>query len=144
VLSKAIVDAGLRLMMLEATPEDESRAAASAVTATVEETVRRVAAAPDYVLDDQELLEGFALEAFEQAAAANLPAVLPEETYRKRPNLGEARRLRGVWVMMPRGRRKRYKKFSRRIPVRLMRTRPRSLKPSKASPWKNSWKNNSV
>lgn len=118
-LSQAIVDAGLRLIQLEATAEDESRAAASAVAATVEETVRRVAAAPDYVLENQELLEGFALEAFEQAAAANLPPVLPEETYRKRPDLAEARKLRGTWIMMPRGRRKRYKRFSRRIPIRL-------------------------
>lgn len=118
-LSRAIVDAGLRLVQLEATSEDESRAAASAVAATVEETMRRVAAAPDYILDDQEMLEGFALEAFEQAAAANLPPVLPEEIYRKRPDLGEARKLRGTWIMMPRGRRKRYKKFSRRIPTRL-------------------------
>ncbi len=119
-LSQAIVDAGLRLIQLEASGEDESRAAASAVAATVEETVRRVSALPDYVLDNQELLEGFALEAFEQAAASNLPPVLPEETYRKRPELAEARRLRGVWVVMPRGRRMRYKKFSRRIPVRIV------------------------
>jgi hypothetical protein len=118
-LSKAIVDAGLRLLMLEATPEDESRAAASTVAATVEDMVRRVSAAPDYILDDPNLLEGFSLEAFEQAAAANLPAVLPEETYRKRPDLTEARKLRGVWVMMPRGRRKRFKKFSRKISTRL-------------------------
>jgi len=118
-LSQAIVDAGLRLINLEATAEDESRSAATAVAATVEETVRRVAAAPDYVLDNQELLEGFALEAFEQAAAANLPPVLPEETYRKRPDLAEGRKLRGVWIMMPRGLRKRYKRFSRRIPIRI-------------------------
>ena len=118
-LSQAIVDTGLRLLQLEMTPEDESRAAASAVAATVEETVRRVAAAPDYVLDDQELLEGFALEAFEQAAATNLPPVLPEKTYRKHPHLAEARKLRGVWVMMPRGPRKCYKKYSRRIPIQL-------------------------
>jgi len=116
-LSQAMVDVGLRLIQLETTAEDESRAAASAVTATVEETVRRVAALPDYILDDQELLEGFALEAFEQAAAANLPPVLPEDTYRKRPDLGEARNLRGAWVTMPRGRRKRFKKFSRKIPT---------------------------
>lgn len=114
-LSQAIVDAGLRLLQLEAVPEDESRAAASAVAATLEETVQRVAALPDYVLDNQELLEGFALEAFEQAAAANLPAVLPEETYRKRPHLKEARKLRGVWVTMPGGQKKRYKKFSRKV-----------------------------
>jgi hypothetical protein len=118
-LSQAIVDAGLRLVQLEATPEDQSRAAATAVAATVEETVRRVAELPEYVLDDQELLEGFALEAFEEAAAANLPPILPEETYRMRPDLTEARKLRGVWVMMPGGRRKRYKKYSRRIPILL-------------------------
>ncbi|HSJ97395.1 MAG TPA: hypothetical protein VLC53_09995, partial [Myxococcota bacterium] len=119
-LSKAIVDAGLRLIQLEATAEDESRAAASAVAATVEETVRKVAALPGYVLESQEMLEGFALEAFEQAAAANLPPVLPEQTYRSRPDLAQARRLRGTWILMPRGRRKRYKKFSRRLPVRIV------------------------
>jgi hypothetical protein len=118
-LSQAIVDAGLRLIQLEATSQDESHAASSAVAATVEETVRRVASLPDYVLDNQELLEGFSLEAFEQAAAANLPQVLPEETYRKRPDLGEARNLRGAWIMMPLGQWKRYKKFSRKIPTKL-------------------------
>lgn len=118
-LSQAIVDAGLRLIHLEATYEDESRAASSAVAATIEETVRRVAELPDYILNDQELLEGFVLEAFEQAAATNLPQVLPEEIYQKRPDLGEARKLRGTWITMPSGRRKRYKKFSRKIPTRL-------------------------
>ena len=118
-LSQAIVDAGLRLIQLEATSQDESHAASSAVAATVEETVRRVAALPDYILEDQELLEGFALEAFEQAASANLPQVLPEETYRKRPDLAEARNLRGAWIMMPLSRWKRYKKFSRKIPTKL-------------------------
>lgn len=118
-LSQAIVDAGLRLIQLEATYEDESHAASSAVAATVEETVRRVASLPDYVLNDQELLEGFVLEAFEQAAATNLPQVLPEEIYRRRPDLGEARKLRGTWITMPSGKRKRYKKFSRKIPARL-------------------------
>jgi hypothetical protein len=103
-LSKAIVDAGLRLLQLETTPQSESRAAASAVASTVEETVRRVAALPDYVLDNQELLEGAALEAFEQAAAANFPPGLSEDTYRKRPELREHRR--GFWYRCGR----RYKK----------------------------------
>jgi hypothetical protein len=118
-LSRALVDTGLRLIQLEATPEDEARAAPSAVVATVEDTLRRVADLPDHVLDDEGLLEGFALQAFEQAAATNLPAVLPDAVYRTRPDLAEARRLRGSWVMMPRGRRKRYKKFTRTIPVRV-------------------------
>jgi hypothetical protein len=117
-LSRAIVDAGLRLIHLEA-PQEESKAAASTVAATVEETIRRVAALPDYVLDNQELLEGFALEAFEQAAAANLPPVLPDATYKKHPDLSEARKLNGVWLMMPGGRRKCYKKFSRMLQTRI-------------------------
>ena len=103
-LSKAIVDAGLRLLQLETTAQGESKTAASAVASTVEETVRRVAALPDYVLDNQELLEGAALEAFEQAAANNLPPVLSEDTYRKRPELREHRR--GFWYRCGR----RYKK----------------------------------
>jgi hypothetical protein len=119
-LSRAIVDAGLRLISLEATPEDEARTAGSAVAATVEEAVRRVAALPDYILDDQELLEGFALEAVEQAAAANLPPALSETVYRRRPDLLEAKGLRGTWLPMPlRSRRKRYKKYSRVIQTRL-------------------------
>ena len=131
-LSRAIVDAGLRLISLEVTAEDEERAAASAVAATVEETVRRVAALPDYILDDQELLEGFAMEAFELAAGENLPQMLSEEVYRKRPDLGKGRKFRGVWVMRPgqRGRRnrKQYKKYSRKIPCRMTPHKLRNLK----------------
>lgn len=108
-LSKAVVDTGLRLLGLEVTPENEQRVVAEALAATVEETVRRVVAAPDFVLDDPELLEGFVLEAFEQASADNFPPVLSEETYRKRPDLATGKRLGGMWVM---GRRKPYKKFS--------------------------------
>ena len=53
------------------------------------------------MLDNQELLEGFALEAFEQAAAANLPAVFSDATYRKRPELLEGG-VNAAWVMLPR------------------------------------------
>jgi hypothetical protein len=95
-LSKAIVDAGLRLLQLETTPESESRAAGTAVASTVEETVRRVASLPEYVLDNQELLEGATLEAFEQAAAANLPPVLSTDIYLRRPDLREHRGGSGI------------------------------------------------
>lgn len=113
LLSTAIVDVGLRLFGLEVTPEDESNAAGAAIAATVEETVRHVATLPDYVLDNQELLEGFVLEAFEKAAAANLPPVLSENSYEKRPELRESSRIRGTWVMLPLRGRKRYKKYTR-------------------------------
>jgi hypothetical protein len=115
-LSRAIADAGLRLMSLEA-PGDEARLATSAVAATVEETVARVASLPDEVLDNEELLEGFVLEAFEQAAAANLPALFSEATYRRRPELLEGG-VNAAWLMLP-IRRPRYKRCSRTFPLTL-------------------------
>ena len=116
-LSRAIVDAGLKLVSLEANDEDEARLAPSAVAATVEETVSRVASLPDHVLEDQELLEAFTLEAFEQSAAANLPAVFSQATYRKRPDLLEGG-VNATWVMLPL-RRPRYKRCSRTFNVKI-------------------------
>jgi hypothetical protein len=117
-LSQAIVDSGLKLLNLEMSEAKQSGLAGSAVAATVEETLGRVAALPEYVLDNQELLEGFALEAFEQAAAANLPAVFPEATYRRRPDLLEAG-VNAGWVLLPLRGRKRYKRCSRVFKVRV-------------------------
>ena len=114
-LSRAIVDAGLKLVNLEAEDEAPNRLATAAVTATVEETLTRVASLPDHILDNQELLEGFALEAFEQAAAANLPAVFTDATYRKRPDLLEGG-VNATWIMLPL-RRPRYKRCSRTFNV---------------------------
>lgn len=120
-LSRAIVDAGLRLIHLETEPEDEMHAAGEAVAATVEETVRRVAELPEYFFDNEELLEGFLLETFESAAAANLPPVLPEKVYHERPELRETTRLKGTWLWRPGGRKKRkyYKKFTRKLEVEI-------------------------
>ena len=117
-LSQAIVDAGLKLLNLELSEKEKSGLAASAVAATVEETVNRVASLPDHVLDNQELLEGFALEAFEQAAAANLPAVLSETTYRQRPELLEAG-VNAAWLLLPFRGPKRYKRCSRAFKIRV-------------------------
>ena len=71
------------------------------------------------MLDNQELLEGFALEAFEQAAAANLPPVLSEAVYRERPDLLESQSVKTCWIMLPLRRRKRYKKCGRTFKVRI-------------------------
>ena len=116
-LARAITDTGLKLINLELTDEEEARLAPSAIAATVEETVSRVASLPDHVLEDQELLEAFTLEAFEQAAAANLPAVFSEETYRRRPDLLEGG-VNAAWVMLPM-RRPRYKRCSRTFNVKI-------------------------
>ena len=54
------------------------------------------------------------LEAFEKAATANLPPLLSESSYEKRPDLRESSRMRGTWLLHPlRSRHKRYKKYSR-------------------------------
>ena len=116
-LSRAIVDAGLKLVSLEANDEEEARLAPAAVAATVEETVSRVASLPDHVLEDQELLEAFTLDAFEQSAAANLPAVFSQATYRRRPDLLEGG-VNATWVMLPL-RRPRYKRCSRTFNVKI-------------------------
>jgi len=118
-LSRAIVSTGLNMIGLETTPQNETLLASEAVAATVEETVRRVSALPEYVLEDQELLEGYILRSFEQAAAANLPPVLSEETYRQRPDLLEAQTMRGAWISRGLGRWRRYKKFNRVAHVRV-------------------------
>ena len=115
-LSRAIVGAGLSLLGLEMSEQERSGLAASAVAATVEQTVNRVASLPDHILDNQELLEGFALEAFEEAAAANLPEVLSEATYRQRPELLEAG-VNAAWILMPLRGRKRYKRCTRAFKV---------------------------
>ncbi|QBQ54754.1 hypothetical protein [Nitrosococcus wardiae] len=127
-LSKAIVDAGLRLINLEATEEDAIRAAGAAVATTVEDTIQQVATLPDYVLDDEELLEGYVLEAFEQAATRNLPEVLPEEAYLKRPDLRETKGLRATWILQPLRGRKFYKKYSRILNAKLSPQKLRAVK----------------
>ena len=100
-LAKALASAGLKLLNMETSEEIEpERLAAPAVAATVEETMARVAALPPEVHADRELLEAFTLEAFEAAAAANLPAVLSEATYEQRPELLEAG-IDAAWPMLP-------------------------------------------
>ena len=111
-LSRALVDAGLRLVQLETEEEDASRASGAAVAATVEDTVRQVASLPGHVFDDEALLEGYVVQAFERAAAANLPAVLRPEVYEQRPDLRETSGHEGAWVWAPM-RSPVYKKYTR-------------------------------
>ena len=120
-LSRAIVDTGLKLISLEAQPEDEARLAASSVVTTVEETIRQVAAQPTYLLESPELLEASILEAFEQAASSYLPPILAEAVYRTRSDLHEGRDSGGTtWIGMPfRSRKRCYLKCPRIFSVRI-------------------------
>jgi hypothetical protein len=113
-LSQAIVDAGLGLVNLEATPEARSNLQGSALAATVEETARRVAALPEDVLENEALLEGAVQEAFEGAVAASLPPAL------LKPRLRETTGLNGAWMFWrPGARRYRYRKYTLTPRVRI-------------------------
>jgi hypothetical protein len=112
-LSLAIVDAGLRLLSLEAPAEGDAGIGATALAATVEDTVRRLAELDEAYLDDDALLEAAAYDAFEAAASANLPPAL------LKPSLRPTARIDGTWVMLPLHGPKLYKKFTRPLTVRI-------------------------
>jgi hypothetical protein len=115
-LSSAIVDAGLRLISLEAPVEGEAgepRLAYEAIAQTVEDTVRRVGELDEVAFEDETVLEASAAEAFREAAAENFPPQLIT------PELHEAP-LRATWALMPRRRqRKYYKKYTHVFDVEL-------------------------
>jgi hypothetical protein len=106
-LSNALVDAGLKLVQLEGESVDGGmqRVASETIASTIEDTVSRlVQTLPTEEWESNTLLEAYARESFEQAAAANFP----DDTVRG--ELHEAGEVKGVWSR-PRGRR--YKKYSR-------------------------------
>jgi hypothetical protein len=113
-LARAIVDAGLRMMTLEAPPESEREAAGATLAATVEDTVHRLAELDELAFEDEDLLARETYRAFEAAAAANMPPAT------LRPDLRPTAHLDGTWILMPADRRvKRYKKYSRVVRTRI-------------------------
>jgi hypothetical protein len=74
-LGRMIADVGLKtLLHAEVDPSEHPGLAGEALASSIEETVRRVAALPEEVLDDKASYEALAYEAFEAAVAANLPS----------------------------------------------------------------------
>jgi hypothetical protein len=114
-LAPVLVDAGLRLMSLEAVQESDAEAAGHAVGATIEDTVTRlVRDVPESAWESEAVLASYAMEAFQQSASAHFPDSLI------RSELHEATSSSGVWVAMPRaGANKSYKKYSRVLEVTL-------------------------
>jgi hypothetical protein len=107
VLAPAIADAGLRVFGLETAPSDPRAVAAEALTATVEDTMHRLAELPPAVFENETWLEAETREAFEAAAASYFPPSMI------RPELRETADHHGVWARMPfRSQRKRYAKYS--------------------------------
>jgi hypothetical protein len=122
-LSQAIVDAGLRLMTLEAPSESEVQALApQALADVVEDTVRRVGELDETTLEHPALLEAASTEAFHEAAAASFPPQLLI------PEVHEAT-VAGTWVAMPLGKRKKqYRKYTKVFDVEVTPQIAESLK----------------
>lgn len=107
-LSQAIVDAGLRLVTLEAEGAAHEDEAGPAVLASViEDTVRRLSEEEDYLFEDEDLLQLATAEAFSRAVSSYFPPRLVRPGLQQAPTLGGAfvaRRPRSVRT---------YRKYSR-------------------------------
>lgn len=125
VLSKHLASSGLGLIGLEAeSAGNTSTLGSDALVSVAEDTVREIFASEPEVLENELLTAGIVQEAFADAVTRHLPAeVLRAEL------LDEAEDERGVWVMMPRGRRApyRFRAYSRRIPVVVHRASARQI-----------------
>ncbi|MDX2135769.1 MAG: hypothetical protein SFV52_13350 [Saprospiraceae bacterium] len=92
ILGGHIARAGINMLGEVVPNEEPDMLAADAVTATVEDTIHQVADLPAHVLEDRQLLERYVIQAFENAAAANLPDLLQDKVYKANPKLRESDR----------------------------------------------------
>lgn len=113
-LSRTLVSTGLSLVNLE-NPEELEYATGEIIASTIEETIDKfVSSASDEVFEDEDLMEVYVLEAFEDAVARNFPPQL------LRKELRQGSTSKGTWILQPSGRRrKRYKKFTEQFTVKI-------------------------
>lgn len=112
MLSKAIVDTGLKLLGLEIPPNTERNLASEAVASTLEQALTEIAAVPEYIFENETLLEVAVSEAMENAASAHFPPSMLRDEFHELP-AGQ-----GTWVLMPlRQKQKLYKKYTRLLDV---------------------------
>jgi len=114
-LATPIVDAGLRMLTLEA--ESAPDLGAEALVSTMEDTIRSVVELPAESHDVDRRLEAEIQEAFAEAAARHLPRQFLRSDLDSFETEDEA----GVWILMPRASRPcyRYRKYTgiHRVPV---------------------------
>jgi hypothetical protein len=124
-LSPPLVDVGLSALGLEAPGATESTLGGEALASTVEETVNHVLELPAEAFEDTLRMEAEIQEAFAEAAARNIPAEHLRPDLPQLETAGEG----GVWVLMPRAARPRYryKKYSRVLLVPITRQIARAI-----------------
>jgi len=124
-LSRPLVDIGLRALGFEASTTAGTTLAGEALASTVEGTVMRLTELPAEAFADELQLESAVRTAFAEAAAASVPAQLLRPDLPERETAGEG----GVWILMPRSARPRYRRYSRVIAV------PVTRQLARAVPW---------
>ncbi|HEY6745865.1 MAG TPA: hypothetical protein VI357_09100 [Mycobacteriales bacterium] len=126
-LSRPLVDVGLRALGFEAAAPDGATLAGEALASTVEGTVLRLTELPAQAFADELQLEAAIRTAFAQAAAASMPAQLLRPDLPERETADEG----GVWILMPRSARPRYRyrRYSRALVV------PISRQVARTVPW---------
>jgi hypothetical protein len=113
-LSNALASAGLGVLGFETPQPDARPMAAELLAETLESTVTELAQLPEAVLENDVMLEAATRDAFERAAAAYFPDSVI------RPEVRETANAPGMWMPMPRTRkRKYYRKYSRVLDVEI-------------------------
>ncbi|MVT55297.1 hypothetical protein GPL17_33230 [Bradyrhizobium yuanmingense] len=111
MLSRAVADVGLRLIGLEVSDQQRERLGYETLAATLEQTVTNLVTNPEYIFEDETLLEAAALEAFEGAVQTNFPAQFLKPELQLAAPEGELPP-GGSFVLMPlNNRRKYYRKY---------------------------------
>jgi len=122
-LASAIVSTGMSLVGLEV-PAERQVLAGEAVANAVEGTVSRLAEQGEQVFEDQRVLEAAVQEAFAEAAAESFPPDMIREQYHEvSGRIAQA----GTWVLAPKPGRRRYKKYTRVLDVKITRQVAQSI-----------------
>lgn len=126
MLATPVADLGLRVFGFETGAESDRIRAAEAVASTVEGAALRLLELPEAVFEDQLQLAAAAQEAFVDAAAAYLPDRVLHQDLPERETAGES----GVWVLMPRSAKPRYRfrKYTRVFAIPITRQVARAIR----------------
>ena len=125
MIATPVADLGLKVFGFETQAESERLLSGEAVASTVEGTVLKLMELPESVFEDQLQLAAAVQESFVESAAAYLPDKILHHDLPERETAGEG----GVWLLMPRSARPRYRyrKYTRVFPVRISRQAARAI-----------------
>jgi hypothetical protein len=125
-VSGPVADLGLSLVGLEAPVGSEATLGAEALASTIEDTVHEVLELPAEAFEDPLRMEAEIQQAFAEAAARHVPTDFLRRDLPERETAGEG----GIWILMPRATRPRYryKKYTRIYLVPISRQAARAIR----------------